>query len=154
MTPINPATQDAGVFEALRVGFRVEKGATTLPQTGVDALFTVAGGRVLAYFIGEVTVLIETQANATKLQHNPATGTTTNLCGTLDITADEVTALYGLTGTAGDAMIGLGQTVPIGNPIVISEGSIELSCAAGNDGETKWTCFYVPLDDGATVVAA
>lgn len=154
MSPINPATQDAGVYEALRVGFRVEKGTATLPQTGVDAIFTVAGGRVLAQFIGEVTVLIETQANATHLQHNPATGTTTNLCATLDITADEVTTLYGLTGTAGDAMIGLGQTVPMGHAIVLSEGSVELKCAASNDGETKWTCFYVPLDDGATVVAA
>ena len=154
MTVINPATQDPGIFEALRVGFKVEKGAATLPAGTTDDLFTVAGGRVLAHFIGEVTTVIQTQANATKLQHNPAAGTTTDLCGTLDITADEVGLLYGLTGTAGDAMIGTGKSVPLGHPIVLQEGVVELDCAATNTGATKWTCYWLPLDDGATVVAA
>ena len=151
---INPATQDAAAYAALRVGFTTEKGAATLPAGTTDDLFTIAGGRVLASFIGEVTVVIQTQANATNLLHNPAAGTTTDLCGTLDITADEVGLLYGLTGTAGDAMIGLGKTVPLGNPIVLQEGVVELECAATNTGATKWTCYWIPLDDGATVTAA
>lgn len=154
MTVINPATQDAGVYEALRVGFKVEKGIATIPQTSVDAIFTVAGGRVLASFIGEVTTVIEGSANNANLLHNPATGSTTNLCGTLDIASDEVTTLYALTGTAGDAMIGTGQTAPLGLPIVLSEGSVEFQTDASKTGATKWTCWYIPIDDGATVVAA
>lgn len=151
---INPATQDAGIFTALRAGFTTEKGAATLPASTVDALFTVAGGRVLAHFIGEVTTVIQTQACNANLQLNPPAGTTADLCAVLDITGDEVGLVYGLTGTAGDAMIGLGKAVPLGNPIVVSEGSVELKTSATNTGATKWTCYWIPLDDGATVTAA
>lgn len=152
--PINPATQDAGAYTALRVGFTVERATALLPQTTATEYFTIAGGRVLALFVGEVTVLIETATTATKLVHSPSTGTDMDMCATLDITADEVGTLYTLTGTAGDAMIGGGQSGPIGQGIILSEGTVDLDCGAGSDGQTKWTCYYIPLDDGATVTAA
>ena len=151
---VNPGNQDAAVYAAMRVGFRVDRDASTLPQTGAAEYFEVANGRVLAHFLGEVTVVIQTQANATKLTHNPAAGASLDLCATLDISAAPVGVLYTLTGTVGDALVGGGQAGGLGHPFVLGEGGIDLDCAAGNSGETKWTCWYVPLDDGAVVTAS
>lgn len=155
MAPINPASQDAAVYAALRAGFKESRASATLPQTTATPYFTVAGGRVLAFFLGEVTVVIQTQANNTKLVHNPTVGTDSDMCAVLSITADEVGILYTLTGTVGDALVGGGQAGGLGsNPFVLNVGTVDLNCAASNTGETKWECFWVPLDDGATVTAA
>jgi len=142
------------------VGFRVFQPAATLPQTGDKALFTVTGGRVLLTgLIGEVTVVIETQANNTKLKFNPtATGADQDLCAVLNITADPVGEVYTISGTVGDAMrsdllIGLNSLLGAGG-MILSEGDIELDCAASNTGEVAWTLFYLPLDEGASVEAA
>jgi len=139
------------------LGEVVDKAATTLPQTTATAQFTVAGGRVLVTsIVGEVTVVIETQANNTKLVANPTTGTSVDMCAVLDITAGEAGCLYGITGTPADALVGTnaGLTIGMASGIVINAGTIDLDCAASNTGETKWTLHYIPIDVGATVVAA
>ena len=152
---INPATQDASVYAALRLGFQEARATATLPQTGASAIFTVAGGLVLAQFLGIVTVVIETQANNTKLTHNPATGDSLDLCAVLNITADKVNALYTLTGVVGDALVGGGQAGGIGHtPFVLNNGDVDLDCAASNTGSVRWICFWTPIDKGATVTAA
>jgi hypothetical protein len=145
------------VARELTQGIRVDRPTDTLPQTAAEALFTVTGGRVLVIgIVGEVTTAVQAQANATKLQANPTTGTTVDVCATLDITGDEVGCLYGITGVFGDAMIGAnaGATVWPTRPFVANVGSIDLNCAASNTGAAKWSLVYVPLDDGAEVVAA
>jgi len=142
---------------ALALGQKVDRATAALPQTTAGTLFTVSGGRIaLTSIIGEVTTVIQTQANNTKLQSVPTTGTTVDLCAVLDITADEVGCLYGITGLFSDAMVGsnAGATVLPRNPIVIAVGAIKLSCAASNTGSVKWSITYVPLDDGASVAAA
>lgn len=130
----------------------------TLPQTPDDeALFSISGGRVmLMQIIGEVTVVIQTQACNTKLKFNPtATGADTDICAVLDISADAVGTLYGITGTIADAMIdGLLQVKRQVAPLILSEGDIEIDCAANNTGSVKWDMYWIPLDEGATVVAA
>lgn len=152
---IDPATQDASVYAALRLGFQEARATATLPQTAAAAIFTIAGGLVLAQFLGVVTVVIETQANNTKLTHNPASGASLDLCAVLSITADPVDTLYTLTGTVGDALVGGGQAGGIGsNPFVLNNGDVDLDCAASNTGEVRWICFWIPIDKGATVVAA
>ena len=139
------------------LGFRVDRATAALPQTTDEALFTISGGRVLmTQIIGEVTTVIETQANNTKLKFNPtATGADQDLCAVLSITADPVGELYTITGVVADAMksdllIGQGMT----NPLILSEGDIELDCATSNTGSVAWSIFYLPIDDGAQVVAA
>ena len=39
-------------------------------------------------------------------------------------------------------------------PSVLSEGDIELACAATNTGSVSWAIVYVALDADATVAAA
>ena len=38
-------------------------------------------------------------------------------------------------------------------PSVLSEGDIELDCAATNTGSVSWAIVYVALDSDATVAA-
>jgi hypothetical protein len=142
---------------ASEYGLKVDRATAALPQTTAAALFNVTGGRIiLTSIIGEVTTVIQTQANNTKLQSNPTTGTTLDLCAVLDITADEVGCLYGITGVPADALVGAGAgQAPIPyRRLVIPVGAIELNCAASNTGSVKWSMTYFPLDAGASVAAA
>jgi hypothetical protein len=141
----------------MRYGTKVDRATATLPQTTVGALFTVVTGRIiLTGIVGQVTTVIQTQANATKLISNPTVGTDVDLCATLDITAKEVGGLLGITGTFATALVGgtAGATVMPPTGIVVPVGTIDLSCAASNTGSIKWSMTYFPLDDGAYVEAA
>ena len=153
MTTMIPGTD----LRTIRYGIKVDRATATLPQTTAGALFTVSTGRIiLTGIVGQVTTVIQTQANATKLISNPTVGTDVDLCATLDITAKEVGALFGITGTFATAMVGgtAGATVLPALGLVIPVGTIDLSCAASNTGSVKWSITYIPLDDGAAVAAA
>lgn len=148
---------DGDAFRKALFGLAVERATAALPQTTQSALFTVTGGRVLVTsIVGEVTTVIQTQANNTKIVSNPTTGTDVDLCAVLDITADQVGCLYGITGIFADAMVGAnaGATVVPQRAVVVPIGTIDLSCAASNTGAVKWKITYVPLDTGAAIAAA
>lgn len=135
----------------------VERLPANLPQSGAGALFTVAGGKVrVLHIVGEVTTVIQTQPNATKLVANPTVGADADLCATVEITGDVVGTMYNITGTIANAMIATtsGRFKAQADEIVVAIGTIDLNCAASNTGQAKWTLQYIPLNDGATVVAA
>lgn len=141
----------------MQLGQRVDRATATLPQTTAGALFTISGGLVaITGIVGEVTTVIETQANNTKLTANPTTGTSADICAVLDITAKEVGGLFGITGLASEALVGgtAGATVLPRNAVVANIGTIDLDCAASNTGSVKWSIFYIPLEDGAGIAAA
>jgi hypothetical protein len=147
LTPLNSLT-------APRFGARVDRAAGTLPATTAIALFTVSGGRVaITQIVGEVTTAIQNQANNTKLTSAATTGTAVDICAVLNIAADEVGCLYGITGLNSDALIGLNAGAVPGQArdVIVPIGSINLDCAATNTGAIKWTLFYVPIDAGAVV---
>lgn len=155
--PPNPGSQDLAVWAGLAFGVPVERPTAALPATTQAALFNVVGGRVaILSIIGEVTTVIQTQANNTKLVSNPTVGTDVDLCAVLSITAKEVGALFGITGLFSDAMVGAnaGATVIPRNPVVVAAGTIDLSCAATNTGAVKWQIRYLPIDEGAYITAA
>jgi len=145
------------VLKSFVFGQKVERATATLPGGAAGALFTISGGRVaMTLILGTVTTVIQTQANNTKLVFNPtATGASTDLCAVLDTSADAVGTIYTISGVAADALRdrmlnGLGMAAPV----ILSAGTIDLDCAATNTGSVAWTLCYVPIDDGATVVAA
>ena len=151
--------QNASLFQigTAVFGGRVDRAAATLPQTTQSALFTVSGGLVaILGIIGEVTTVIQTQANNTKIVSNPTTGTDVDLCAVLNITAKEVGTLFGITGTFATALVGAnaGAGVMCSQVVVVPPGTIDLNCAASNTGAVKWSLYYVPLAAGATVVSA
>lgn len=142
------------------LGQKVDRATAALPQSTASALFTVSTGRVLVTaIVGEVTTVIQTQANATKLTFDPTdAGATQDLCATLDITADAVGTMYSITGTPATALQDALNFVPsskmLAQPIILKPGSVLLDCAASNTGSVKWTLAYWPIDTGSTVVAA
>lgn len=138
-------------------GVKVDRATAALPQTTQSALFTITGGRVLMTgIVGEVTTVIQTQANNTKLVANPTTGSDVDICAVLNITAKEVGTLFGVTGLFSDALVGAnaGATVMPRNAVVLPVGTLDLNCAASNTGSVKWSLTYIPLDNGAYVTAA
>lgn len=133
----------------------VTKSTGTLAATTV-ALFTIAGGEVLVTAMwGKVTTAI-TVANSYKLQLNPTTGDTQDLCAATDIGGTDTTAgtllTFGLdTTTAPRKLMSIGYGVPLS--AVVTTGQIE-SVSLGTDGVISWNICWVPLTDGATLVAA
>lgn len=154
MTVINEGV----AFLKSAFGVKVTNAAgKTLAGTGTGTLFTVAGGKVMVTsLVGEVTTVIQTQANAVKLVATPTTGSVNDLSATVESSAAAVGSLFAPVGLAGDALVKStgGGVSTLRNPIVVAIGTIGLNTAATNTGAIKWTLTYVPLDDGATVVAA
>ncbi len=132
------------------LGLTVSKSTGTLAATTIP-LFTIAGGLVaVTSIVGRVTTAI-TVANSYKLQHNPTAGTTVDLCTATDIgTTDTVLGEILVAKKGSSLAVGAALLVA---PVVMETGQIE-SVSAGTDGVIKWYVSWVPIDDGATLVAA
>jgi len=137
-------------------GRTVERATAALPASTVGNLFTITGGRILlTAIVGEVTTVIQTQLNNTKVVFDPTvTGSNVDLCAVLDITGDAVGTLYSITGTAATAMQSGLAVVSMTTPWVLQAGAIALSCSATNTGSVKWKIWYTELDSGVVVAAA
>jgi hypothetical protein len=139
-----------------RVKDPVARAAASLPQTTQTPYFTVTGRCMVLKIIGEVTTVVQAQANSIKLISNPTVGADVDMCAALDINADAVGTLYTVTGTLSDAMVattsGAVQSQLTG--IDVAAGTIDLDATASSTGATKWVVHYVPIDDGATITTA
>jgi hypothetical protein len=149
MTVVN----EASAFTKSVLGVVVSKSTGTLAATTVP-LFTIAGGLVaVTSIVGRVTTAI-TVANSYKLQHNPTAGTTVDLCaatdiGTTDTVVGEILVVSGVRATG----LSVGANPRVTPSVIMDTGQIE-HVSAGTDGVIKWYVTYVPIDDGATLVAA
>ena len=144
-----------------RAGLRVDRATANLPASTASNIFTISGNVLVLSIIGEVTTVIETQANNTKLKFTSTSpGATTDLCAVLDTTAKAVGSFFSIIGTLGTAMKVTTNNliVPADNlaapGLVLGAGAILLDCAATNTGKVAWSIFYVPLEDGAVITAA
>lgn len=144
-------------LRTINFGLKVEQPAKTVPQNALSALFTVSGGRVLVTgLVGEVTTVIGGTTPSAKLVANPTVGADTDITTAVAVTSDPVGNLYGLDALGG-ALIVLesATTVPNNAAVVVKPGTIDLHVSAADaTGAIKWTLFYAPLDDGASVAAA
>ena len=134
-----------------------EKGAVGLYLAAGALLIQEAGGLVaVTSLVGRVTTAI-TVANSYKLQLNPTTGDTQDLCAATDIGTTDTLAgsvlQFGLaTTTAPPKLISVGYGTSRLDATVTT-GQIE-HVSAGTDGAITWYVTWVPLTDGATLVAA
>lgn len=137
-----------------KYGITVTRNAANLPQTTSGNLFQVIGGRILlTTIVGEVTSVLQTLANNTRLQAVNSMGTAvTDMCANADITGRGVGVLFGITGTPSSPMLD-GGSVPQTSELVVQTGFIRLTTAASATGQIKWLVTYIPLDDGAVVTA-
>lgn len=147
----------AGLRNAL-FGKLVKRAAAALPQTTQAAIFTVTGGDVLiTSLVGEVTTAIQAQATTVQIIGNPTTGTDVNWTNsTGDINGKEIGSTVTLPAAfAGTALVNAaGGNGLSAVPILARVGTIDLKTGASSTGAMKWYLTYVPLDDGAAVVAA
>jgi hypothetical protein len=137
-----------------------ERITANLPQTAQATIFRVSGGKVrIKSITGEVTTVIQTQANNTKLVFSSTSpGSDTDLCGVLSTTAKAVGSLFSITGTLATAMkvTTNNMVVPADDlaapGLVLGPGDIKLDCAASNTGKVKWTCEWEPVDANAMLI--
>lgn len=148
---------ESAAFTKAVLGKVVSKAYTPL-VVETKTLFTVSGLCLVTSIVGKVTTAI-TVANTVKLQANPTTGTTQDLCaatdiGTTDTPAGDLITIAGGAGTAPVVGIGAVNLMSASKGILIDAGTIEQVTATGADGGITWYLTYVPYIDGATIVAA
>lgn len=161
---IKRPTGSSGRQATLDQWIQVSQPAVALPASTTGQLFRVKGGRVIVRaLLGEVTTIIQTQADNTKISSKKldnasvAVGTAVDVASNLDITAIEVGGFLFVEGdgtalvkaTAGASLIGTNSGMWIA-----PQGEIYVTCAATNTGAIKWDIWYQPLDSGAFVEAA
>lgn len=143
------------------IGNVVSKSTGTLAN-GTTSLFTITGRVLVMGILGEVTTVIGSTASNAKLVYNPtATGTSFDLCTAVAITSDAVKQSYhlaGNVGTVGALLVTgeVGQANPVfALPLSLSAGVVEQNLSADPvGGVILWSAFWVPIDDGSTLVAA
>ena len=154
---LDPIVDSVGTFNE-RLGTRINKTAATLPASTTQDIFTVAGGRVLITLLtGEVTTVVQAQACNLSVVLATTVGADVTLASTVDINADEAGTIYGVEGD-GSALVATSSGAFLqglaGGGMVVAEGTINITTSATNTGATSWEAWYIPLDDGATVVSA
>lgn len=132
------------------------RATAALPQSVAAPIFTVTGRVRITSIIGQVTTVIQNQANNAKLIANPTVGTDVDLCAVADIAADAVGTQLSITGTLANALVETpsGAFVDQASPVVVLPGTLDLSCSASSTGAVKWFVEYEAIDPGAKIIAA
>lgn len=144
----------------LMYGIHVNRATAALPAGVAGNIFTVSGGRCLINLLfGEVTTAIQNQACTLSVGALPTvgTGSATNLATATSIIAAPIGSHFGAN--PGGALIAdiateAGVTLAGGFPAVVDTGYITITPSATNTGSVQWDLFFVPVDDGANIVAA
>lgn len=144
-------------FTKMQKGARVDRGLAVFTGTSSTPIFTIAGGRVrVTQILGEITTGASNTTNV-QLQSNPTTGATAVMSLVLAAGALEVGTLLGITGVVGDAMYGVSAGLATGQhqDVILPIGAIEFTVSAGAVTiSVKWSVFYTPIDDGASITVA
>lgn len=141
------------------LGRRAEKASGTLSAAAIP-VFTVAGGEVLITSLYLRVTTSITGAGTVALQQNPTTGDTTVAVAATDL---------GTTDTLAGTTVGVGYVgaadaaaIPVqfvrGGPAFtgwpVTTGQVELLGASAINGAVTVVATWIPLSDGATLVAA
>ncbi|KKN14266.1 hypothetical protein LCGC14_0997770 [marine sediment metagenome] len=152
-------------WEQVGLGIQVDRAVSIIPQTVVTpgtVYFTVAGGLVLITGImGQFTVVAGGAVNAT-WTFNPTTGTDTDVCaatalagaGVGDIMTVSGIATEGMLPVAGSVAQLMGGIAGSCRGLVMPSGALGVFTNASETGNWIWKLWYMPIDNGATVVAA
>ena len=144
----------------ISAGILVSRATATLPATAAQNIFTISGGRILLVsLVGEVTTIIQAQSTTVKVTSTPTTGSAIDMSSAVgDINALEVGGRISLANppAAATALVktNAGYTNLSAVFTIVPPGSISYTTGATSTGSLKWDLIYVPLDNGAQVVAA
>ena len=146
---------DGKALRKLVLGKKVER--ATSAMTNALELFTVGTGRCLVtLMLGQVTTDIQNTSVDFTIVADPTTGTSTNIAALLAVDDDEAGTMYSVAGAAATALVegSSGSVAGPLQPFIVAPGAIEITMTGAHTGSVKWTLFYIPIDDGATIVAA
>lgn len=144
------------------VGYKVSKTENVNTATGVD-LFTVTGKVLITMWCGEVTNAIGAAVTDYKLRVKTDN---VDLCAATNIATAAIGVLFQMCGDAGDTLVNTALSVKAADTngkgqayrlIGLAGGSCTLQSlrTAGDSGDAIiHTIWYMPLEAGATVVAA
>lgn len=143
------------------LGAKVSRATAVTGLAGAaGTIFTIAGGRVvITGLVGELTIATGATASNGSIQVVPTSGTTVVIATATSVASKEVGTKLCLPTSFGGALsvqtAGAGP-LPSGYYVVAATGSVQMVTSADPTGgaSAKWDLLYVPLDDGATVVAA
>ena len=140
------------------LGIKVNKTAANLPASTTQDIFTISGGRVLVTSLtGEVTTVVQSQACNLSVVHVTTVGGDITLASVVEINADEAGTLYVVEGD-GTALVPQSSGAVLNSsgsgPMILAEGTINITTSATNTGATAWELWYWPLDSGASVASA
>lgn len=151
----------------------VQSNVVLLPQATTGSIFVVAGDVQVLCVQGVVTTTIGAVANATKLQAVCGALTAVDLCATADVNALAAGSIFNMVNGFGTgAVITAANGVVIQGSVLVTAptaflmmcgttgaGVIRVNCAGSSGagaagGAFRWTCLYVPLSNGASIVSA
>lgn len=156
MTTMVPAEQ----VRTLQLGLKAEKssGATT---NGSTALFTIAGVVMIRAIVGVVTVAFDGTVTSLNLTTDPTIGSAVDICAATVVTSDVVGTIYSYVGAVPTTLLVSSGTAAPGEAYApkpsdafFQAGQIFHKGTAADAGTVLWRCFWLPVSDGATVVAA
>lgn len=135
----------------------VSKASGTLTHNGVVQLFTVTGGEVCITGLWLKVTTTMAGANTVAIQADPTTGDTQTLVTATDLGGTDTAAgsVVGLTqGTTAASSFLRGGRIDLN--AVVTTGEVELVATGDGtvDGAVTVYCTWIPLTDGATLVAA
>ncbi|KKN84463.1 hypothetical protein LCGC14_0289250 [marine sediment metagenome] len=147
------------------LGLAVVRAADNVLHDGdTTAAFTIAGGRVLitALFAEVTTAAIAGGASNFQFVANPSAGATQDMCANLDIDGDAIGTQYSIDGVAATALLVAEQGMVLAMPNggrgqILQPGTIDAISATDKTAGgslIQVTLYYIPMDSGATVVAA
>lgn len=159
-----PSNSRNTAMREVQQGFRVKRNAAVLPATTVSTpYFTVAGGLVyVTSLVGICTAAGDGTATTLLFSAVPTVGAANNMCGaSASLASAVIGVLVSVDGTAiTTALQATGVTVGgniggMAKPIVVGIGTINAVTANTNATLAfRWILTYIPLDDGASIVAA
>ncbi|KKN14267.1 hypothetical protein LCGC14_0997780 [marine sediment metagenome] len=152
-------------WDQMGLGIQVDRPASIIPQTvgtpGTE-YYTIAGGLVLITgLVGLFTVVPGGAVNA-QWCHNPDTGTDTDVCIATALAGAAEGDLMSISGIAAAGMLPLGGSVAqlmggvagTNKGLVLDSGALGVFTSASQTGNWRWVLWYMPIENGATVVAA
>lgn len=148
MTIVNEAV----AFTKSVLGVRVTKSTGTLTDVDGVNLFTVSGLVALTSMVGKVTTAI-TVANSYTLLYTPTAGTAYTMAAAADLGTTDTAAGELLVVEFDGSALAVANRAQLNPYLIFDSGVIEHN-SNGTDGVILWTLTYVPLEDGASIVAA
>lgn len=144
-------------YRQLNFGLKTDRATAIVPQTATASIFSVPTGRIIVTgIVGTVTAGGSATVTNLKLRSLPTVGSVADLCANGLVTSLAIGSILSVDGNPSTALAvstGAGQILD-SRGIMIPNGAIQLTTDASNATlSVSWTLLWVPLDDGATVVA-